>query len=82
MTKANKFKDATEKLENGIGMITDPKYDRIKKDFALLLISLGEQMSKVKSLKDEGFELMFKYRNTLIEQYDRNNKLDNYLAEI
>ena len=67
LTKANSLKDASEKLTNGIDMLTDPKQDRIKKDFALALISLGEQMIKVKSLKEAGFDMIFKYRNTLIE---------------
>ena len=34
-----------------------------------------------KQEKNTGMNLIFKYRNVLIEQYDRNNKLNNYIEE-
>jgi len=62
-------------------MITDPKQDRAKKEYANQLIVLGSQMSSQKQQKNEGMNLVFKYRNVLIDQYDRNNKLNNYIEE-
>jgi len=82
LAKARRFKESCTFLENGISMITDPKQDRTKKEYATQLIDLGSQMSTQKQQKNEGMELIFKYRNVLIEQYDRNNKMNNYIQEI
>ena len=79
LTKARRLKESRKYLENGISMITDPKQDRTKKEYANQLIELGFQMSTQKQQKNEGMDLVFKYRNVLIEQYDRNNKLNNYI---
>ena len=79
LTKARRLKESLKYLENGISMITDPKQDRTKKEYANQLIELGFQMSTQKQQKNEGMDLVFKYRNVLIEQYDRNNKLNNYI---
>ena len=81
LTKARSFKESCTYLENGISMITDPKQDRAKKEYANQLIELGSQMSTQKQQRNEGMNLIFKYRNVLIEQYDRNNKLNNYIEE-
>jgi len=79
LTKASRLKESCKYLENGISMTTDPKQDRTKKEYANQLIELGFQMSTQKQQKNEGMELVFRYRNVLIEQYDRNNKLNNYI---
>ena len=81
LTKARSFKESCTYLENGISMMTDPKQDRTKKEYAHQLISLGSQMITQKQEKNTGMNLIFKYRNVLIEQYDRNNKLNNYIEE-
>jgi hypothetical protein len=67
LSKARRFSDSTKYLENGISMITDPKQDRTKKEYSNQLIELGSQMSNQKQYKNAGLELIFKYRNVLIE---------------
>ena len=42
LTKAGNLKEAVKYLENGCKMIQDPKQDRLKKEFILSLINLGE----------------------------------------
>lgn len=41
LNKARRWKESCIYLENGIGMVTDPKQDRTKKEYANQLIEVG-----------------------------------------
>ena len=64
-------------------MLADPKQDRMKKEFIVNLIKTGELMVKNdKKLKSLGLETITKYRDLLIDQYERNEKWENFFGEV
>ena len=48
LTKSGNYVDAAKYLKNGVSMLNDPKQDRLKKEFILALIKLGEEMQRDK----------------------------------
>ena len=82
LTKSGHYVDAAKYLKNGVSMLNDPKQDRLKKEFILALIKLGEEMQRDKKLKNQGIELITNSRDLLISQYERNEKWDNFFKEV
>ena len=83
LSKAGNYAEACTYLESGCQMITDPKQDRMKKEFVVNLIKNGElMMQNDKKMKSKGVETITKYREVLIDQYERNEKWENFFAEV